>query len=112
MVHDKPDSGQLGSGLVQVVVRSLNRLIDASVLRHGFGEAWCVPGDLTLGSEQVVQPDLFVVAKVPDVRNAEWEDVGVPMLAVEVCHHQPLVTTVSRQAQGISARRRDGLVSR
>jgi Uma2 family endonuclease len=65
-------------------VRSLNRLIDAYVIQHGLGEAWCVPGDLTLGSGQVVQPDLFVLPAVPDPQPTEWEDVGVPVLAVEV----------------------------
>ena len=68
----------------QVVVRTLNRLVDEYVPRHRLGETFCVTGDLTLGSEQVVQPDLFVLPPGPELRTTTWEQVGIPLLTVEV----------------------------
>jgi Uma2 family endonuclease len=67
----------------QVVVRALNRLLDAYVLHHRVGEAFCVAGDLSLGAGQVVQPDLFVLPVGTDLR-ASWADVGIPVLVIEV----------------------------
>ena len=42
------------------------------------------PADIVLGPRTLVQPDLFVVRQQPDRPLRTWEDVGVPVLAVEI----------------------------
>lgn len=42
------------------------------------------PADIRLGPRTLVQPDLFVLRIDPAAPPAGWEDVGVPVLAVEV----------------------------
>jgi Uma2 family endonuclease len=68
----------------QVVVRSLNRLLDAYVYQHNLGETFELPGDLTLGLGEVVQPDIFVLRELPERLDGSWSDVGIPFLVVEV----------------------------
>lgn len=41
------------------------------------------PADVVLGPRTLVQPDVFVVRQQPGTRLRRWEDVGVPVLAVE-----------------------------
>lgn len=38
---------------------------------------------MVLGPRTLVQPDVFVVRQQPGTRLRRWEDVGVPVLAVE-----------------------------
>ena len=47
--------------LHQLFVKRLASLLDEYVRYHGLGEAFGLPGDLDLGSGQVVQPDIFVL---------------------------------------------------
>jgi Uma2 family endonuclease len=47
-------------------------------------EAFSSPADVVLGPQTLVQPDLFVVRRVPGQRLQRWADVGVPLLAIEV----------------------------
>lgn len=42
------------------------------------------PADVVLGARTLVQPDLFVVRRVPGRRLEHWADVGTPLLAVEI----------------------------
>ena len=42
------------------------------------------PADIVLGPKSLVQPDLFVIRRRPDVRIERWSDAGVPVVAVEV----------------------------
>jgi Uma2 family endonuclease len=41
------------------------------------------PADIVLGPRTLVQPDLFVVRTPADVQRARWQDVGVPIVAIE-----------------------------
>jgi Uma2 family endonuclease len=41
------------------------------------------PADIALSPRTLVQPDVFVIRKPPNVRLARWRDVGVPILAIE-----------------------------
>jgi Uma2 family endonuclease len=47
-------------------------------------EAFTSPADVVLGPRTLVQPDLFVVRRIPGQRLERWADVGVPPLAIEV----------------------------
>jgi Uma2 family endonuclease len=42
-----------------------------------------VPGDIVLGPNSVVEPDLFLIPK-PASSEIHWRDVSLPLLAVEV----------------------------
>jgi Uma2 family endonuclease len=42
------------------------------------------PADIVLGVRTLVQPDVFVVQREPGKPLRRWEDVGVPVLAVEI----------------------------
>ncbi len=67
----------------QRAVGEFYRRLHDYVDRHQLGEALFSPSDLDLRAEQLVQPDLFVVAP-PAGRAAEWGEVGIPLLVVEV----------------------------
>jgi Uma2 family endonuclease len=91
----------------QHVVQVLFRQIDPYVIRHRLGDTFGLPGDLTLNSGQVVQPDLFVVSDVLDPRTATWDEVGVPFLAVEVlspstARHDRIVKRMAYQRAGVA----------
>ena len=47
-------------------------------------ELFAAPADVVLGAQTLVQPDLFVAARVPGQRLTRWADVGVPLLAIEI----------------------------
>jgi Uma2 family endonuclease len=68
----------------QAIVVRLVRLLAPYVERHRLGTLSIAPADLDLGSEQLVQPDLFVVAETDGRALARWEGWGVPILAIEV----------------------------
>jgi len=42
------------------------------------------PADIVLGSRTLVQPDLFVIRVNPAAPPASWQDVGVPVVAIEI----------------------------
>lgn len=50
------------------------------------------PADIVLGVRTLVQPDVFVVQREPGRPLRRWEDVGAPVLAVEILSH----TTATR----------------
>jgi Uma2 family endonuclease len=41
------------------------------------------PADIRLGPKTLVQPDLFVIRQDPEAPVHSWEEVGVPVLAIE-----------------------------
>jgi Uma2 family endonuclease len=91
----------------QFVVQRLNRLIEDYVDRHQLGMTFCVPGDLSLDSGQVVQPDLFVLKGPLDPMRTSWDEVGIPLLAVEVlspstARHDRIVKRGAYQRAGVS----------
>jgi Uma2 family endonuclease len=47
-------------------------------------EAFSSPADVRLGPRTLVQPDLFVLRRVPGVPLARWQDADVPLLAIEI----------------------------
>lgn len=69
----------------QRAVMALYKRIYPYVDQHGFGEVLAAPADLDFRSDQLLQPDLFVV--VPPAAGAfppEWSEFGIPLLVVEV----------------------------
>jgi len=47
-------------------------------------ELFTSPADVVLGPHTLVQPDLFVVRRMPGQRLDRWADVGIPLLAIEI----------------------------
>jgi Uma2 family endonuclease len=47
-------------------------------------EAFSSPADVILGPRILVQPDVFVARVPPGGRLRKWQDVGVPVLAIEI----------------------------
>jgi Uma2 family endonuclease len=65
---------------------ALNRLYDAVapfVRQHRLGYLMWSPADLSLGGDQLSQPDLFVMPRLPHDRN-DWSAYPDPILIVEV----------------------------
>ncbi len=71
-------------GRHQRAVIKLALLLQPYVDEHHLGSLMFLPGDLDLQSGQVVQPDLFVGALLDGREPVEWEEYGIPILAVEV----------------------------
>ena len=70
--------------LHQYAQQQFNLILAAYVNRHRLGGLLCSPADLDLRSEQLVQPDLFVLRQ-PDGRPVRaWADAGIPLLVVEI----------------------------
>ncbi len=67
----------------RAVVRLL-RLVDDYVAAHGLGEALISPADLKFRPDEILQPDLFVAPRIAGRRGETWDDVGIPLLVVEV----------------------------
>ena len=67
----------------QRAVMALFRVLAPSFQLHREWELFSVPGDLKLNARTVVEPDLFVIRRPPDVETA-WIELGPPVLAVEV----------------------------
>ncbi len=70
--------------LHQRAIISLLMLLEPYVRTHRIGSLVISPADLDFKSRQVLQPDLFVGALVDGREPAEWKDVGIPFLVVEI----------------------------
>ena len=70
--------------LHQIAVQELNEVLRPYVREHGVGMLMALPADLDLSSDHIVQPDLWVAAMPPGGRIRRWEDVGIPLLVIEV----------------------------
>ncbi len=76
--------------------------------RHAIGEALFAPADLDLNSQQLSQPDLFVVSRLAsDPPYSDWSETGVPLLAVEVlspasARHDRITKRLRYQRSGIA----------
>lgn len=68
----------------QRALSELEALLRAAIGGRKDLEVLHSPADIVLGPATVVQPDLFVIRRAPDVRLVRWADVGVPLIAVEV----------------------------
>ncbi len=69
--------------LHQAVLREVMSLLIESLRGQEDLHLFSSPADVVLGPRTLVQPDLFVVRQQPGTRLRRWEDVGVPVLAVE-----------------------------
>ncbi|MEZ4457428.1 MAG: Uma2 family endonuclease [Gemmatimonadales bacterium] len=70
--------------LHQLAVSAFNDRVKAYVRAHQLGTVLFSPADLDLRSEQLLQPDLFVLDTEPARPFREWADAGIPRLVVEV----------------------------
>lgn len=71
------------NGLHQLAISALWETLLPFVKRHGLGRILTSPADLSLGGDQLSQPDLFVIPSVPaDPR--DWARFPDPVLVVEV----------------------------
>lgn len=70
--------------LHQRTLRELMVALMAALEGQDRFELFSSPADVVLGSRTLVQPDLFVVKRQPGKPLRRWEDVGVPVLAIEI----------------------------
>jgi Uma2 family endonuclease len=68
----------------QETVFALIRRLDPYVLRRGLGRLLASPADISLGEDEILQPDLFVAPLIAGRRPDNWKDVHGLLLAVEV----------------------------
>ncbi len=68
----------------QSAVWALQDRIRPYVQGHRLGMAGLAPTDLDLGSNQLLQPDLFVVPLRDGREPREWSNMGIPLLIAEV----------------------------
>ena len=66
----------------QIALTLFFDLVSRFVQAQGLGLAMLSPADLSLGGDQLSQPDLFVMPHLPDDR--EWSSFPDPILVVEV----------------------------
>ena len=70
--------------LHQAMVRELMALLIPTLQGQDRFQVFSSPADVVLGPRTLVQPDVFVVERQPGRPLRRWEDVGVPVLAVEI----------------------------
>jgi Uma2 family endonuclease len=70
--------------LHQRAVRGLLAHLLATLADRDDAEPLTSPADIVLSPRTLVQPDVFVVRRVPGQRLQRWADVGVPLLATEI----------------------------
>jgi Uma2 family endonuclease len=68
----------------QSMVGALLRALDVYVRAQGIGAVFMAPGDLELDAFTLVQPDVFILPLVDGRRPRTAEEIGVPLLFVEV----------------------------
>ena len=70
-------------GVHQVAVFALERLLDGELARSAL-HVLHSPADLSLGEDEVLQPDLFVYRTVSGRHLLEWSDITALELVIEV----------------------------
>ena len=68
----------------QAMVRELMALLIPALQAQDRFQLLSAPADIVLGARTLVQPDVFVVERQPGKPLRRWEDVGVPVLAIEI----------------------------
>ena len=68
----------------QRVVFAIARLLEDTISDREDVEVFGATGDIVLGPDTVVEPDVFLLRSGPGHRFASWRDAPVPLLAVEV----------------------------
>lgn len=81
----------------QFMVRELMTVLAAGLQGQDRFHLLSSPADIVLGARTLVQPDVFVIERQPGMPLRRWEDVGVPVLAVEVL--SPATATRDRGAK-------------
>ncbi len=71
-------------GAHQVMVRELFRLLDGCARAIGGVEVLWSPADISLGEDEILQPDLFVYRTAAGKPLREWHDIEALLLVVEV----------------------------
>lgn len=71
-------------GLHQVAVLVLLRRLDPWLRGTGVGHVLPSPADLSLGEDELLQPDLFVYRTMNDRPLRDWSDITALLLTVEV----------------------------
>jgi Uma2 family endonuclease len=70
--------------LHQRAVGRIWRLVDDYVVAHRLGEALTSPADIKFRPDEILQPDLFVAPMVAGRLSETWDDIGVPLLVIEI----------------------------
>jgi Uma2 family endonuclease len=83
--------------LHQAAVREVMAVFFAALQGHDRFQLFSSPADIVLGIRTLVQPDVFIVQRQPGKPLRRWEDVGVPVLAVEIL--SPTTATRDRGAK-------------
>jgi Uma2 family endonuclease len=68
----------------QFMVRELMALFIPTLQGQDRFHLLSSPADIVLGARTLVQPDVFVIERQPGKPLRRWEDVGVPVLAIEI----------------------------
>lgn len=68
----------------QRAVRELNLLLGAYLSGVRSAELMLAPADVELRADSIVQPDLFVIPRVPGRKIRRFADIGVLLVAIEI----------------------------
>jgi Uma2 family endonuclease len=71
-------------GLHQAAIRALVRLLDPWLAAGGAAELLWSPADISLGEDELLQPDLFVYRTATRRPIREWSDISELLLVIEV----------------------------
>ena len=71
-------------GVHQVILLQLIRHLDPWLERNAVGHLMVPPADLSLGEDEVLQPDLFVYQTASGRQLHDWADISAVFLAVEI----------------------------
>jgi len=71
-------------GLHQEAIMGLVTRLHPWLLETGIGRVLCSPADISLGDEEILQPDLFVYRTATGARLRDWSDIIELRLVVEV----------------------------
>ena len=70
--------------LHQRVIMALIRVLDPVCMGREDVELFMSPADVILTPRTLVQPDLFIVRKIPGKPLRAWSEIGIPVLAIEI----------------------------
>ena len=76
----------------QSAVGELAAVLRPYVREHRIGRIFTAPADVVYGPRKMVQPDLFVTPPIDGMLPQSWEELGRPILAVEVVSPSTAIT--------------------
>jgi len=88
------------SGVHQEAIMGLVTRLDPWLRETGIGRVLCSPADISLGDDEILQPDLFVYRTATGARLRDWSDIIELRLVVEV-----LSPTTARYDRKLKRRR-------